>query len=614
MASPPSAARSRSEEPLRAVRGFQDRAPVRKTDARLARLKKLPCTSPGEPCPIDTSTDVVIDPITATAPVTRVVSARTRIRVVIRDVNPFLYNYQIQVNSTPVQDKAALSFAKTALGIGVGSSTGAPPTRAQQAAPQLTSDSTNKTNNKNFLANVAAQACSTRANALIHAVTEARTKLDSVHQHAARWQRVRTEYNRRRAQLYDPRIRASVLDTVASHLAESLAAMAKTADPDSEPARVRDTRLSASQALDAAASARAARPTNCSDATKEQVQAQLDSLAHLQARYVLDTVELAAYLQFEPNAGILADQILSIVHDTTSYYLVQPVGGYVSPAVDTVQVFRTPATDSLPAYTLSTASPRTDAVAHTANDSVHAGTAQLMSGRQTPRQRGMPAGGTSSSRSRGSNSPSVYSSNTTSPDTTNAGDSGAAKQGGTKANSSNPHAPAPLTIAEVDFGRARLGLSIGAAAAVGIRSATYRVARRSVPNPSSPGDTAESYIAQADSSTVRAVPMLFLHARVLDLYDSSFPIGLHVTLGATIHQVASSTGLEYLAGGSLSAFDEKAFFTVGDYIGPVSELDPGTNVGDRVPNGTKGTELPVRSRTQHHLGFGLSFYIPVGSM
>lgn len=165
----------------------------------------------------------------------------------------------------------------------------------------------------------------------------------------------------------------------------------------------------------------------------------------------------------------------------------------------------------------------------------------------------------------------------------------------------------------VQFGRSRLSLAFGVAGADNLGTQTVAVSKRyKSPSSTTPSDTTEAYVAVLDSSTSRVVPMLFLHARLIEIPLEELD-GVQATFGATLHKESGATELEYLVGGSLSGFDERMYLTVGEYFGQVSTLGGGLTAGDRVPDGTTASDIPVRKRFVGRVGFALSFSVPLST-
>jgi hypothetical protein len=85
--------------------------------------------------------------------------------------------------------------------------------------------------------------------------------------------------------------------------------------------------------------------------------------------------------------------------------------------------------------------------------------------------------------------------------------------------------------------------------------------------------------------------------------------GVYMSLGITAKNDNKGTDVEFLLGPSVSMFDRNMFFTVGGYAGKQQKLTGGLFEGFAVP--TSVDELPIQKNYRWHLGFAVSYRLPV---
>jgi hypothetical protein len=138
-----------------------------------------------------------------------------------------------------------------------------------------------------------------------------------------------------------------------------------------------------------------------------------------------------------------------------------------------------------------------------------------------------------------------------------------------------------------------------------IASRQYSVnSRLATPTPAQPSDTIANVIGDPTVSRSRVTPMLTLNTRVYRPIYATIGAGLRTTGG---------TELDYVAGSGFSAFDERVLVTGGFYFGQASVLAGGLHVGDRLPAQT--TTVPTRNKAIVRFGLGVSYrLLPVGSL
>jgi hypothetical protein len=125
---------------------------------------------------------------------------------------------------------------------------------------------------------------------------------------------------------------------------------------------------------------------------------------------------------------------------------------------------------------------------------------------------------------------------------------------------------------------------------------------RVAPTPDRPADTLRNVVALTDSSKFRIVPFISLNTLVKE-FKNQYVTGVHLTFGVGVRKDAGNTDLDYLLGAGLSGLGERVMLDIGWYVGKKQYLIGGTALGDQVPTAS----APSGSRTQTALGVGLAY-------
>lgn len=115
-------------------------------------------------------------------------------------------------------------------------------------------------------------------------------------------------------------------------------------------------------------------------------------------------------------------------------------------------------------------------------------------------------------------------------------------------------------------------------------------------------------IGLKESSPTRIIPAVFLNG-LLTERKTGFIDGVHLSLGITAKNDNKGTDVEFLVGPSLSMLERRMFFTFGGYAGKQQKLAGNLFEGLALPSGV--SEIPVEKNYRWHVGFALSYRIPV---
>jgi hypothetical protein len=119
-----------------------------------------------------------------------------------------------------------------------------------------------------------------------------------------------------------------------------------------------------------------------------------------------------------------------------------------------------------------------------------------------------------------------------------------------------------------------------------------------------------SVVDLKEGSRTRILPMVMLNGRLPGTQRGILD-GVHISLGITAKNDNKGADLEFLLGPSFSLLEDNIFFTVGGYAGRQQKLEGNLFPGVAVPSDL--AELPVRKDYRWHIGFGLTYRIPVNS-
>jgi hypothetical protein len=115
-------------------------------------------------------------------------------------------------------------------------------------------------------------------------------------------------------------------------------------------------------------------------------------------------------------------------------------------------------------------------------------------------------------------------------------------------------------------------------------------------------------IGLKESSPTRIIPAVFLNG-LLTQRKTGFIDGVHLSVGITAKNDNKGTDVEFLVGPSLSMLERRMFFTFGGYAGKQQKLAGNLFEGFALPSGV--SEIPVEKNYRWHVGFALSYRIPV---
>lgn len=125
--------------------------------------------------------------------------------------------------------------------------------------------------------------------------------------------------------------------------------------------------------------------------------------------------------------------------------------------------------------------------------------------------------------------------------------------------------------------------------------------RRINPVPGQSQDTSEFVVAVSDSGEFRLLPMIALNMLAVP-FGATGANGLHLSFGTGLQTTRQSASLGYFVGAGLSLFDSRFLLTAGSYAGRVQQLGD-LRIGQRVSSAT----LPSRDRWGADWAFGLTF-------
>jgi len=174
-------------------------------------------------------------------------------------------------------------------------------------------------------------------------------------------------------------------------------------------------------------------------------------------------------------------------------------------------------------------------------------------------------------------------------------DANGGKQSSGQTNDSKSPAPdtnVVITLREHLGGAVRYSIGIGIAGAWLAQTAFATVRRPTVPQARTPNDTSGLYIALQERSQPRVVPIatfdwLFHPGSRSDPYG-----GPHASFGVALRTQGPGTDLEYYLGLGWT-FSDRFEFGAGAYVGRQQQLAPGFAVGSPV----QSTDVPTRSIT-----------------
>jgi hypothetical protein len=170
--------------------------------------------------------------------------------------------------------------------------------------------------------------------------------------------------------------------------------------------------------------------------------------------------------------------------------------------------------------------------------------------------------------------------------------------------SSDAKPPAPttnvLTEQRLHFG-GQPRFSIGAGVIYSpLRNTQFAVQpRRISPTSTQSSDTLGYFVVATDTTPYRVVPAVMLN---LALTNQGAPIGLHGTFGAALRTQGAGTDVEYFVGVSPSFFGDRVMLTAALYAGSTQQLN-GAALGDRVAATALPVQTVMRIRPAFALSF-----------
>ena len=186
-----------------------------------------------------------------------------------------------------------------------------------------------------------------------------------------------------------------------------------------------------------------------------------------------------------------------------------------------------------------------------------------------------------------------------------------------------PSAPVPLTVTDTTFinalgddaspvvvteqrlhigSRGRLSIGIGLLYS-DLPQVQYRAIRQEIVPIAGHVDTAEFVVGTSEASNYRIIPALTLNTAVASLNWGPLD-ALHLSLGTGLRLAGVGTDVEYMFGGGLSLFDSRLMLTSGLYLGRFRTLD-NVRLGERLSSST----VPTRNNLERGFAAGLTYRI-----
>jgi hypothetical protein len=128
--------------------------------------------------------------------------------------------------------------------------------------------------------------------------------------------------------------------------------------------------------------------------------------------------------------------------------------------------------------------------------------------------------------------------------------------------------------------------------------------RRVAAPPGAPGDTLRSRISVADNSGGRVVPSVTLGLRLAEAFDDA--VGFHLIFGATVLPKSGDVDFGLIGGAGLSVLHSKLMFVPGVYISKQNYLVSGYHVNDEIP---VSSSTPVASHVKAAFVVGATYRI-----
>lgn len=531
----------------------------------------------GLPRPIDGIDDYIIDPIDVQFPAKRSFPQHTAVRIVVRDVNPFLFTYSISAEVKAIPEPSPSDFFKAfTLGFTL-------PGALAEGAPQvatLNKGTTGGVTTQTFLTpsgpckemEARRVRLSTALKGVARADSAGATSLKPI---SATLGAANTKWKVGRDSLYNPTAPADTIIHAARKIAAELDTTIAALDTNIRIATDAITLISGSAADSKAQADALAKDYPDCFADKDTVYryiARVEANAKRYAQAVADAGKARA--SAKEAAGLLR----STADNPQRFYKTRLLDTYEKPHNILITVTRT----ATPAIDLDFGPPSAPSSPQTPTPA-----------RENPTT---PTPATTTTVG------SVTVSTTTTIITGEA----------PKAPTPAPNAPARPATARVDSvvqtrinigGAPRFLIGAGFAFAP-IPSRQYSPLAVRIPaGPGGPGDTLRTTIGAPTISKARVTPILTLNTR---LNDPWYGMTWHATLGAGL-RTTGKADLDYLVGLSVSAFDQRVLLTGGAYFGETNVLAGGRHTGDALLTGT--TSVPTDKKFVAQWAVGLSYRI-----
>jgi hypothetical protein len=313
-----------------------------------------------------------------------------------------------------------------------------------------------------------------------------------------------------------------------------------------------------------------------------------DKLAELNDRLTLASAALTALAKRRDEVSRVADGLAVIASDSSAFYSVTMLKPYQKPTLVTIRIRRSSSASTVEASLVAGGSGDAAPVPDRTPAPVGGNTNNGGSG---------GAGGGRAGSGGGSGTAATQPTITI---TIVPGGGGASTNPNTQQNpqpQSSPAAKDPVFATYVVHAGGRRRFTIGAGAmVVALTSPDFGIERRHIPLVPGTADTTAFVIRMTDTSSFRFIPAITLNALLVP-FGSRQNDGIHASFGVGLHAQSDNTGLDYFLGAGPSLFSSRMLILAGAYIGKRLELDglvPGAVVSTTSVSDYTSTRTVVR--------------------